>query len=271
MGLTRTYEIQPTTHNVRAYIAGFMDADGSVGLYGKYCHMNVSLSQSKDGAVPEVFTYIAKYFPTGDINPRALRRGHKQEWLMVWNGRNAQHVLQAVEDRIIVKQAQVQMLLHVEQQRVSNQDAPACYNDWKQQLKAMKTRDAYNQTSIDRTRLNDPYLAGFFDGDGTCCVSKGVACLGFAQANSRALLEAIKDYFGGLGCIPAKGITLTFWGRHAFMVASRLVLHTVYKTPQLRLLLSLERTPQEHGKPRSPAQLQLIANVSCELQRLKLL
>lgn len=86
------------------YIAGFFDGEGSITVT-KDLALQVVVSQSSE----LVLTAIARYFGCGSVCKHKPRRGHKVCYSLRWCGKNAEKVLVALSEFLVVKKAQAEL------------------------------------------------------------------------------------------------------------------------------------------------------------------
>ena len=113
------------------------------------------------------------------------------------------------------------------------------------------------------TKLNLSYIAGYFDGEG-CIYADSHGIRVFITNTYLPMLEAINEYFGGIGKIVVKKryerdvankecYILTFWSGRAETVLKELEPYLVEKRPQAILALAIRMTMGRKGRSHPPS------------------
>lgn len=89
------------------YIAGFFDGEGSVGLYSNDLHKQVMLSVNFSQKIKVPLEMVAETYPGGKF-----RQNKKTKvWHLIYYGRTAEPILNAMLPHSIVKRPQVELAL----------------------------------------------------------------------------------------------------------------------------------------------------------------
>ncbi len=187
--------------NIKEYVAGFFDGDGciDVRMGRKSCGgLSINFNQSKNGGIPEVLTFIQKYYG-GKINSinRSSQKGrenHRKEYKLCITAWESTPLLMDLTKYTILKQPQCEkaiLFLETSEKMRIPWDHPIRI-DVATSLQQMKKE--YNNAIIDKKKLTNPYLAGMFDADGSVYFAHATSVQSsIAQASSLPFLESICD------------------------------------------------------------------------------
>lgn len=89
------------------YLAGFLDGEGCIGIYGKPLRVVVTLVQAELDILLRIQTqYGGKIKTRKRSSPK-----HNQVWALVWNASSAVDLLEKLFPYLIVKRPQAQLVL----------------------------------------------------------------------------------------------------------------------------------------------------------------
>ncbi len=179
-----------------AYIAGFVDGDGSIfASFDKkgYTNLRVSIAQCDEKSLKQINGH---YQNNGNLNKGRvpIKKEHRQSWHLDFNGMKARKILEdcAKFGIIKAKQAEVALkLLDLPSGHSPARDliAPeiACLNANKQSYVGDMPFD----------RISDAWLAGIFDAEGSVISGTPTSfTISISQAEVPQILNAIVNYLG---------------------------------------------------------------------------
>jgi hypothetical protein len=181
-----------------AYIAGFIDGDGSVCI-GK-CNesgfqLKVEITQCNEGWLKEINTF---FLNSGRMykDSRSKKYNGEPAWSLRFCGHKAIPVLRLMSERCIVKATQAELGIEYTQyinRPGKQEEREACYLRMKE-LNANKA--SYEK---DYTRVCDAYVAGLMDAEGNVYNNeegKHKYYVKITQLSDTELLKRIQSYLG---------------------------------------------------------------------------
>jgi len=168
------------------YIAGFLDADGTIGVSKTKCSttrtgVRYSLRLSLSNTSKEVLELIQNTLPKGRIIKLELKkpRKWKTNWQLGFSGLNAKEVLHKLMPYLVIKHPQAELALKFQDLLSTTPytwvNNPLTKDAWEhreyyyQEIKRLK-KSKKMKTSPSSPSL--PYIAGFFDGDGCVMICR---------------------------------------------------------------------------------------------------
>lgn len=206
-GVTEYIMPSSITEAERSYFAGFLDADGSFLVSPNNKRPNqgqiiISAGQVCCIQVPKVLQRLLHVYGGNIYTVDTSKRKHKKAF-RVWRSASSFHLLPICHDVAkygVLKAAQARLIMEyvIEKDHTNGHDLhDALMEMHREELKEI----------ADAKRINLPWCAGIFDGNGSLtsdalCFSKLPVCV----------LEAINQFFGKTGIIANK--KLSFFGNN---------------------------------------------------------
>ncbi len=185
--------------NIKEYVAGFFDGDGCIDVRmgrKRGGGLRIIFSQSKNETIPEVLTFIQKYYggkiTSRDRSSQKGRENDRKEYNLCITAWESKPLLLDLAKYTILKQPQCEkaiLFLETSEKMRILWDHPIRI-DVATSLKQMKKE--YNKAIIDKEKLTNPYLAGMFDADGSVYfMHKTSVRSSIAQASSLPFLKSL--------------------------------------------------------------------------------
>ena len=218
-----------------SYIAGFIDGDGSISILKNNDSFNarISISQCRTN----ILSIVSHHFG-GFVKLSNDEIGKKRtQYTYINRGDNLKFLVNYIKDYILIKKVQIDKLF--EFLPLINK---CCCSEIKEKICdiVLNANKIKIPIEINYNKLNDYYLAGFFDAEG--CISIGKRKNGkftkgprvkITQKNNPNILTAIKDYlgYGKVDCF-----CWVFFGNKdniCYDFISRILEHSIVKYNQL--------------------------------------
>jgi hypothetical protein len=271
LGLTIRRSLSTPPVEVRQYIAGLIDSDGCISLESTYLDYRVYIAQSCDSGVPEIFQHIQQvYYCHVKVNANA-HGNHRKKWVLSFYSDWAITLLKDIFWYLQLKRSLAAVVLGVYTLKRDNQYDTSKTNQHLHMVVKMRTQSWYRSLNFDNENVSTPYVAGFFDGDGSVYMSfntrHNVFARGlvFTQLSSTSLLEAVNRWAGNTGHIHGKH--LQFSTSNGFRVATTLAPYSCIKYEQIQLLLST--VSDGVRTKRSQSEIARLTNIVTCMKRMK--
>lgn len=194
-------------HNIKEFVAGFIDGDGSILLPRPHTTSQrplpvVILAQSYNDDQPPELLFVQRYYGGNLHIIAAATNAHRCCWQLHIKSETLVTLLEDLGDHAIVKRGRASSALrYIESER----DDPIFHYH---RMRAVSKLEP--DISVDHARLTDAYLAGLFAAEGSIGFYRtkrgGVNNVNIAQAACVPLLSAIRTLLG-FGNINPDGIS----------------------------------------------------------------
>jgi hypothetical protein len=246
--------------DIKQFISGFLDGDGTIGIYGHKIY--IRFMQSKESGVPPILTFIQERYGGGlhafstKRNANTRRKHH-----LTVAGSHAIILLQDLSKYAILKSDQASHALQYYQ----------CKNKEQRILLTEKIKQCkkdYASVPIDSSRITNAYIAGLFDAEGYVGFCGNSARLEIAQKQCIPLLEAVATFIN----LPyyMKQKALNYCAISAYSVIRMIHHWLIMKKSQTTLMLEHDRIKTDRrckGEKRRVGQDEL--DIAAEVKRLK--
>jgi hypothetical protein len=238
LSVTRRRVLEYVTNTVCQFVAGFLDADGSIQLDGNT--VRVVFYQSNNSEVPAILQYISKYY-TGYYRSHVPLPPSRKVWHFVVTSHEAHRLLDDLLPYVIIKRDTVRTCLlfyRLHRQKLVTQ---TLYCQFKWMLQVQHTLPYYQAMRVDAAQLSDAYVAGFHDGDGTVAIygSRHVLRFGIRQKQNSKILLAIQQRYECGSVYGRPGDDYVCHGRSAIKLIRAVLPYSVQKREQLQLAVGL--------------------------------
>jgi len=226
-----TLDTNDVSENEAQYAAGLWDGDGNISMNDHNQSVYTGVAQTCSSGTPPVLRWLKQRYG-GYIHDKKAYGNQRPPYVWRSYGKNARLFLTHMERYSILKRQQATLGLRVlESKTAQDRDALA------HQLHSSKKLSEYRKVVIDKSRLCDAYLAGFFDAEGCVSLNDSGHQLMFTQKSSPSLLYAIKEYLDGIGCVHGKTFAV-FTAPSAAAVLDRIKRFSIVKKSQMDVYAS---------------------------------
>lgn len=168
--------MNPRVECVRSWIAGFLEGDGSIGIYNKGIH--VRYVQALKGI--ENLRYVHKKYPIG-----TLYSGKGEVYTLTYSGARAVGMLEDLQEHMVLKADQTSCALEFWETKDSSL-ALKC--------KRLKKTRSIHGFSTDRPNLD--YMGGLFAAEGHVGISRGNSPVLVITQDDQQVLRSLRSFFG---------------------------------------------------------------------------
>lgn len=243
------------------YVAGLFDAEGSVGVYPGKRKTEIRFCVSIANAEAVILHSIGSVFggrvvPVKSASRKASYKSQRPAWAWRAEYEDALGFASAIRRRIQLKGPEMDVFISV-RTLVGRNGKRVSDENLRLRREAIRTcADLKKRPALVSGDFSKPYLAGFFDGEGTLCVNvtkKGYAHITAGVYNTnRFALEAMRLQYGGsikTDEHPSPNgrpcFQLEFCGDEASRFLSDVEPHVVIKSEQVRLALEFHKKKAE--------------------------
>lgn len=247
--LTVIQKVKIISEEMKQYFAAVVDGDGSV-QFKKDGVLTITVTQSScDKNPPNMLMRFKECFDGSIQGPRHIQGKYKMNkpvYTFYLGGRQCQPLLEIVAKYGIIKKPQAQMALECIKQsknRLSSHLLTLSKNDKKffyNYFDVAKSNESYAAVEIEKERITDAWIAGFFDAEGyvghQISDKKNNHCIrmSFAQGSCVPILHAINEKFENIGYVTKH--ELEFRGQNILKVISRIEKYLIEKKEQVALV-----------------------------------
>jgi len=247
-GLTIIQKVKILSREKQQYLAGAFDGDGSI-MFTSEGKLVIGFYQSSSNDKPPPLIVEFQEAFGGNISGPQVRKkrpDRKPEYRFFLFGKQCKPLLKLVLDWGIIKAPQASLGLECiakESGRKSSPNLTLTKPDQKHFFQVFsKAKKEYKSVAIDKVKVTDAWIAGFFDSEG--CVAHGSIndisshqiYLNFTQVGCPNILRVINEKLGNFGTIESKGQLRFRAQEHVSMVISRIEAFVIEKKAQIALI-----------------------------------
>lgn len=271
LGLTKIVPIPmiqlgvPIPDAVIQYAGGFMDGDGSIGIYtspgGRRARATINFTQSSASGEPEVFRFL-RFFYGGNIyvvDRSVHNSAHRAGYTMHLPSDCIEPFARQVLSRCVIKPPQLQLLLDYLAGSV-------CETVAVEQSKRLHAEYG-DQVDLARDRITPAYTAGIFDAEGCVMLREGCLQVCITQ-KCPDFLRAVQSVHGG--SVRSDASEIRFFGPTAVSLLRAVEPHLHVKKAQVQLALAyVDQYPPKKGTKRSVEQMEDCGVATASIKQLK--
>jgi hypothetical protein len=265
MGLTKWIKIPfaakgPVNTNIQRHIAGMFDGDGTV-VADQNGIITVAFSQNGN-QMPDILLHIQRYYGGSIVSHKVKNRPtSRTQHNLIWYNEKTTFILGCLQKHCILKRVQVDFAIKHMTDPTESGDQVYRTLQW--------MKNHYGMVDLDVSRINEAWLSGFVDAEGTVAVQKSAIKLAVAQKSCTRLLDAINKHFFPCGNV-GHG-SLYVWSTSAKRIIGLIYPYSIVKKKQYDNVLKARALIESNGlgQPKPPKLVKQLKKLAKECKLLK--